>query len=169
MVAPRTDGETSERPGGSDGNSGSWMTVKCRHRKPSVSSEAFPQPKQSQGSRFYVLGRELDLKEPSATESGKAPTQAKEVRPDPVQLAESLKQVLDNALNSKDLIGKGQAKGRASKSSQKPLSDVMNLPSKKRGVPTKKTPISVDNLEGLFSVPVMFENPVFQSSGASVG
>ncbi|CAN1129317.1 hypothetical protein LINPERHAP2_LOCUS5155 [Linum perenne] len=164
-VVPPINGESSERTVGSDGNSGSWMSVKRRQRKPSVSPETTPQPKQSQGSRFDVLGSEPDLEEPSATNAGKAPTPAKEASPDPVQLAESLKQVLDKALKSKVLTGKGQTKGKVTKSTQKPLSDVTNLPGKKKELSTKKAPISVDNVDGLFSVPVMFENPVFKSSG----
>ncbi|CAN1171744.1 hypothetical protein LINPERHAP2_LOCUS29750 [Linum perenne] len=41
-VAPPTTSETLEKTGGSDGNSGSWMTVKRRHRKPTSSAGATP-------------------------------------------------------------------------------------------------------------------------------
>ncbi|CAN1335310.1 hypothetical protein LINPERPRIM_LOCUS36697, partial [Linum perenne] len=165
-VAPPTTGETLEKNGGSDGNSGSWMTVKRRHRKPTSSAGVTPQSKRIQGSRFDVLGDELDHEEPIATVADKLSTQARGSSPDPSQLAESLKAVLDKALNSTVQISTGAGKAKATKTVQKPLSDVTNVLSRSKGKATKKTTKSIDNPEGLVSVPVIFENPIFQSSGS---
>ncbi|CAN1171737.1 hypothetical protein LINPERHAP2_LOCUS29748 [Linum perenne] len=165
-VAPSTTSETLEKTGGSDGNSGSWMTVKRRHRKSTSSAGATPQSKRIQGSRFDVLGDDLDHEEPNATVVDKFSSQARGSIPDPSQMVESLKAVLDKALNSKVQISSGASKAKATKKTQKPLSDVTNVLSKTKRQATKKTTKLVDNPEGLISVPVIFENPIFQSSGS---
>ncbi|CAN1336836.1 hypothetical protein LINPERPRIM_LOCUS37328, partial [Linum perenne] len=58
-VVPPAKDDVPKHPGATDGDSGIWMTVKRRHRKPIVPSGTNTQTNRVQGSRFEPLGVEV--------------------------------------------------------------------------------------------------------------
>ncbi|CAN1129589.1 hypothetical protein LINPERHAP2_LOCUS5306 [Linum perenne] len=162
-VAPPAKDVVPIPPENADGDSGSWMTVKRRHRKPSATSGTVSQPNRVRGSRFEPLGVE-EVIEPIVDVSVTSAPINQGINSDTSALAVSLKAVLDKATNSGKSKNSGPSKIKALGKSQKPLSDVTNNHIKKKGQGAKLKSVEVENGEGLVSVPVMFANPVFQSS-----
>ncbi|CAN1841757.1 hypothetical protein LINPERHAP1_LOCUS36599 [Linum perenne] len=165
VVPPANEVGTGESSG-AVANSRSWMIVKRRQHKPIKAIEPSSKPTQYQGSRFGILGDEMVQDEPNVHETEQSVSQSNIGSSDPSQLAEALKAVLDKALKTKSGSSKAASKVKAPKDAKAPLSDVSNLPNKKKVNTTKKVDKPVDFTDGLVTVPVMFENSVFQSTGA---
>ncbi|CAN1234575.1 hypothetical protein LINPERPRIM_LOCUS4250 [Linum perenne] len=148
-----------------EANCGSWMTVKRRQRKP-IKAQASPTiPNVIQGSRFQALGEQKLQVNPAVsipvTNSSKSPDED----PDSFIMDVAFKDLLEQALKSNSDNGKASGKTKSPKSNPKPLADVTNIIGKKKDSnPKKCADKDVVNSAELVTVPVMFGNPVFQST-----
>ncbi|CAN1152641.1 hypothetical protein LINPERPRIM_LOCUS29045 [Linum perenne] len=161
---------------------GDWMTVSRRHRRKAGKANQNPIQDTNSGSRFSILRRQdLDpTNQPSkqdakaATKPSKPLTRRKDDSsasgaPSPESMAKTLSEVL----------GKGVQMTPVESESRTPLKDVTNKKVGKAG--TKKqansSPPLQQNVEAgvapigdseLVYVPVMYENPVFNSNSAAL-
>ncbi|CAN1169821.1 hypothetical protein LINPERHAP2_LOCUS28623 [Linum perenne] len=165
QVDPPTEEAASEKVCSPEGVSGSWMTVKRRNRKPKTPLSSSSQAMRNQGSQFDVLGDTVIQDENALSEELGSYSKASDSIPDPSKMAKTLKAVLDKALNTKVSNKAGTSKSKGKGISQNPLSDITNTSGKKKVSDKEKAAKPMVDDEGLVSVPVMFENPVFQSSG----
>ncbi|CAN1127063.1 hypothetical protein LINPERHAP2_LOCUS3799 [Linum perenne] len=137
-VTPPTNKIVKEKLSSTDGNSGSWMTVKRCHQKSTKSPEPSSKSNQNHGSRFKILGDDVVQDEAIDPEAELRSNQTNGVNSDPSQMEKSLQAVLDKALNTKIGSSAAASKGKTSKSVQIPFSDVTNLPTKKKVNVTKR-------------------------------
>ncbi|CAN1812176.1 hypothetical protein LINPERHAP1_LOCUS26457 [Linum perenne] len=163
--------EAEQQP---EGDTGVWMIVCRRKNKSNARAQATGQKLGKTGSRFDVLkDAEVENSNPInvvQTDLEATPVSSPQSDPIPV-LAGQLKQVLDATLAQSSQSGKPQAQ---TKSAKNPLKEVSNThqfkilshePSGKVNSPLKQ-PASADDSsnEVLFSVPVSYFNPTFQTT-----
>ncbi|CAN1809758.1 Putative ribonuclease H protein At1g65750 [Linum perenne] len=165
QVNPPSEKVATEKTGNSEGVSGSWMTVKRRDRKQSnPQSSSSPAPR-LQGSRFEVLGV-TEIPEQITPTVGLMPSsKVTESVPDPSQMAKELRTLLDKALRAKASNNAGTSKNKGKGNSKFPLSDITNTHGKGKAKDKGNSSKTRVADEGLVSVPILYEAPIFNSLG----
>ncbi|CAN1841224.1 hypothetical protein LINPERHAP1_LOCUS36400 [Linum perenne] len=143
------------------------MTVKRRNRKASTNQAKPPLSQPNSGSRFSTLV----VEEPTTDEHMPVQMDKEAAAPKVVdetsKMVEALKEVLGKALGSKADTSKKANSKKKMGSLHNPLADVTNM----LGTPMQKAAIGKSGAEGLaldsnglVSVSITYENPVFQSA-----
>ncbi|CAN1121241.1 hypothetical protein LINPERHAP1_LOCUS5970 [Linum perenne] len=150
-----------------DRDIGSWMTVKRRHFKASTNQAKSPPSQENSGSRFSTLVAE----EPATDEHRPVKTDKKTAAPKMVdetsKMDDALQSVLEKALGSKAETSKKSNSKKNMGNSHNPLADVTNiLVTTAHEVAKGKSGAEglASDSDGLVSVPIIYENPVFQSA-----
>ncbi|CAN1165417.1 hypothetical protein LINPERHAP2_LOCUS26138 [Linum perenne] len=162
-----------------EGDTGSWMTVSRRHKSKKKDQSNQPKEAKASGSRFSPLETPDEMEQPKQKETPlPKDSSSKPVTADTephVEMAKALAKVFtDSSLYKEVVATASQVKPTEDRQRLADVTNNSNKPSRGVGKGKKKAQGShpeIDALDiddsNLVSVPVTFDNPIFQSTSAS--